>query len=348
MGVEFIGSDAHVHQFSYNGAWSKSDLSAITGAANASLTGGIKAINNTIANTMEIHYIGADQDVHTLWYDGTWHTADLSFMTGAPNAASNSSITAFMDPIANTEDVDYIGTNQHVYELWYNGTWHAADLTILSGATANADSSSGINTLLNTVANAMEVHYIGTDHHVYSLWFQLGGGGVWHESDLTLLAGGPLAASPSSLTSAVDTIAGTVELEFISADHHVQQLWYNGLWHPNDLTTATSADPNADNTAGIHTLLNTIANSMEVHYIGTNQHVYALWFPLGGGGVWHESDLTLLSGALTPVVASPLTSAADPVASTEDMEYVGAGNLHVYQLFYNGTWHPVDLTATVP
>lgn len=344
MEVEYIANDAHVHQFSYNGAWSKSDLSAITGAANASLTGGIKAINNTIANTMEIHYIGADQHVHTLWYDGSWHTADLSFMTGAPNAALNSSVTAAMDPIGNTEDVEYIGTDSHVHQLWYNGLWHTTDLTNASGAAANADSSSGINTILNTVANAMEVHYIGTDHHVYSLWFQLDGGGVWHESDLTLQASGPLAASPSPITSSVDPLAGTVDLEFISADHHVQQLWYNGLWHPNDLTTATSADPNADNNGGIHTLFNTIANSMEVHYIGTNQHVYALWY----NGAWHESDLTLISGALTPTPGSQVTSAADPIASTEDMEYVGAGNLHVYQLFYNGTWHPVDLTALVP
>jgi hypothetical protein len=338
MEVEYIGTDAHVHQLSYNGIWSKSDLSAITGAPGASTTSpGIKAIYNTLANSMEVHYIGADQHMYTLWYTGAWHFTDLTTTTGAPLAALNSSITAAMDPVGNTEDVEYIGTDHHVHQLWYNGLWHTTDLTVASGAAANADSSAGIHTLMNTIGNAMEVHYIGTDLHIYSLWYN----GTWHEVDHTLNDGAPLAVAGSPLTASMDSIGNSEDLEYIGPDQHMHQLWYNGFWHPNDLMTASGADPNADKTSGIHTLLNSIGNAMEVHYIGTNHHIYSLWY----NGTWHEVDHTLNDGAPLAIAGSPLTSAADTVASTIDLEYVGADQ-HVYQLWYNGLWHVTDLTTT--
>ena len=39
-----------------------------------------------IAGTSEIYYVGGDNHVYLLWYNGTWHVGDLSKATGAPNA----------------------------------------------------------------------------------------------------------------------------------------------------------------------------------------------------------------------------------------------------------------------
>ncbi len=338
MDVDYIATDGHVHQFFYNGIWHFADLSALTGTSGASLTGGLKATFNTVGSVAEVHYISTDGHVHTLWYNGAWNHTDLTnAVAGSPLAASNSPITAAMDPLANTEDVEYIGADLHVHQFWYNGTWHASDLTTASGASANADPSSGINTLMNTIGNSMEVHYIGTDHHLYSLWYN----GLWHEVDHTTLESAPLAAAGSPLTSAMDPLGNSEDLEYIGADHHVWQLWYNGVWHPNDLTAATGAPGNADSSGGIHTLMNTIGNSMEVHYTGTDHHLYALWY----NGLWHEVDHTILEGAPTSIAASPLTSAADAVANTIDLEYVGSDQ-HVYRFWYNGSWNITDLTAT--
>jgi hypothetical protein len=345
MDVDYVATDGHVYRFFYNGIWHIADLSALTGTSNASLTGGIKTTFNTISSTMEVHYISTDGHVHTLSYNGAWNHTDLTNATGGALAATNSSISAGMNPIANVEEVEYIGTDHHVYQFWYNGTWHSADLTTLSGAVANADSSSGINNIMNTIGNAMEVEYIGTDHHVYALWYPLGGGGLWHASDLTLASGNPNAVAGSPLTSSMDPIANTEDLDYIGADHHVYELWYNGLWHPADVTTLSGAVANADSSSGIHTLMNTIANAMEVHYIGTDHHPYSLWYPLGGGGAWHATDLTVTNGAPQAKAGSPLTSSADSVANTVDLEYVGSDQ-HVYRLSYNGIWNITDLTAT--
>jgi hypothetical protein len=67
--------------------------------------------------------------VHSLWYNGSWHAADLTALAGAVNAASGS-LTAAVNTIANAMEVNYIGGDQHIYVLWYNGLWHVSDLTV--------------------------------------------------------------------------------------------------------------------------------------------------------------------------------------------------------------------------
>ncbi|MBZ5504323.1 MAG: hypothetical protein LAO78_02450 [Acidobacteriia bacterium] len=232
MDVNYIGGDAHVHQLWYDSTWNKSDLSSLTGAPDASLTSGIKTAVNSNAGSMEVYYIGTDQHVHALWFDGAWHTADLTATTGALNAIAGSPLTVLHDPLANTMELEYIGTDQHVHLLFYDGLWHTEDLTAMTGA-LNAAANSGLASEVNTIGNSVEVHYIGTDQHIHTLWYN----GTWHVADLTAITGAPNAVSGSPLTAVVDTITNTVEVEYVGADEHVHQLWYNGLWHTADLTT---------------------------------------------------------------------------------------------------------------
>jgi hypothetical protein len=337
MDVDYLGGDAHVHRLWYNGAWNKTDLSSLTGAPNASIGGKIKTALNSISGAMEVHYIGADQHVHTLWYNGSWHIADLTALTGALNALSSSPLAVALDPLVNTMELEYIGTDQHVHQLWYDGSWHAQDLTASTGA-LNAAPDSGLISEFNSIANTMEVHYVGTDNHVHTLWYS----GTWHTVDLTATAGALNAITGSPLTVLHDPLANTIELEYIGTDQHVHLLFYDGLWHTQDLTTTTGAI-NAAANSGLASEVNTIANSVEVHYIGTDQHVHTLWY----NGTWHIADLTVATGAPNAVSGSPLTAAVNSIANSVEVEYVGADQ-HVHQLWYNGLWHTADLTALTP
>jgi hypothetical protein len=230
--VEYLGTDQHVHLLFYDGSWHTQDLTVTAGAPNAATSSRLASEVNTLANTVEVHYIGTDQHVHTLWYDGTWHTSDLMAASGAPNAVAGSPITAAVNTVANTVEVGYIGGDQHIHQLWYNGLWHTTDLTATTGS-PNAVTNSSLVAELNTIANTMEVHYVGTDQHVHTLWYN----GLWHTSDLMVASGAPNAVSSSPLTAVVDTIANTIEVEYLGSDQHVHQLWYNGLWHAADLTS---------------------------------------------------------------------------------------------------------------
>jgi hypothetical protein len=232
--VDYVGDDQHIHSLWYNGPWSTNDLTADAGAPSAAIGSPVASAVNTIAHTMEVDYFGSDQHVHSLWYNGFWHAADLTALAGGVNAASGSPLTAAVNTIANTMEVDYLGDDHHVHSLWYSGSWHAADLTALAGG-VNAASGSPLTAAVNTIANTMEVDYLGDDQHVHSLWYS----GSWHAADLTALAGAVNAASSSLLTAAVNTIANTMEVNYIGGDQHIYVLWYNGLWHVSDLTVAT-------------------------------------------------------------------------------------------------------------
>jgi len=236
MDVVYIGTDQHVHQLWYNGFWHRNDLTITTGALNAAFNSPVITAVNTFANTMEVDYLGTDGHVHQLWYDGFWFTQDLTAVAAAPNAISGSLVTTAADTIGNTMDVEYIGTDQHVHQLWYSaGIWRHNDLTATTGA-ANASSNGGLVTNVNTFANTMEVDYLGTDGHVHQLWYN----GFWHTQDLTAAAAAPIAVSGSPITSAVDSIGNTMDVEYIGTDQHVHQLWYStGIWYTTDLTAVS-------------------------------------------------------------------------------------------------------------
>jgi hypothetical protein len=332
--VEYVSGDGDVQQLWFNGTWHKTDLSALTGSPSASSTGGIKTAFDSVSGTMEVHYIGTDQHVHTLWYNGTWHTTDLTTTTGALNAISGSPLTVTRDTLFNTQDVHYIGTDQHVHLLWYDGSWHTEDLSAMAGA-PNAASNSRLAADFNTLANTVEVHYLGTDQHIHSFWYN----GTWHTTDLMTTTGALNAVAGSPITSMHDTLFNTQDIHYIGTDQHVHLLWYDGLWHTEDLSAMAGA-LNAASGSPLASDFNTLANTPEVHYLASDQHIHSFWY----NGTWHTTDLMFTTGATDAVAGSPLTSAVDTIANTVDLEYVGTDR-HVRQLWYNGTWHTTDLTA---
>jgi hypothetical protein len=335
MDLEFVGGDAHVHQFFYNGTWSKADLSSLTGAPNASITSEIKTAFDSVAGTMEVHYIGTDQHVHALWYNGTWHTTDLTSTTGALNAIAGSPLTVVHDTLFNAQDVHYIGTDQHVHLLWYDGSWHTEDLSSMAGA-LNAAANSRLAADFNSLANTTEVHYLGTDQHIHSFWYN----GTWHTTDLMATTGALNAVSGSPITSMKDTLFNTQDIHYVGTDQHVHLLWYDGLWHTEDLTQIAGA-LNVATGSKLASDFNTIANTPEIHYVAADQHIHSFWY----NGSWHTTDLMATTGAVNAASSTPITSAVDTVANTVDLEYVGTDQ-HIHQLWYNGTWHHTDLTAT--
>src|SRR5436190_16171130 len=78
-----------------------------------------------------------------------------------PLAVGLGALTTAVNPVANTMDVEYVGGDAHVHQLWYNGTWNKTDLSSLTGAPATSVTGE-IKTAFNSIAGVMEVDYIGT------------------------------------------------------------------------------------------------------------------------------------------------------------------------------------------
>jgi hypothetical protein len=282
-----------------------------------------------------VEYIGADQHVWELWWNGSnWEDEDLTQTAKlATKAAAGSALTSLLYP-GNEDHVEFIGDDQHVYEFWYTGsTWQATDLTAQTGA-PNAASPSALTSLLYP-GNEDHVEYVGSDGDVHEFWYN---GSTWQTTDLTAQTGAPSAASPSALTSLLYP-GNEDHVEYIGSDQHVHQFWYNGTWHTTDLTAQTGA-PNAASPGALTSLLYN-GNQDHVEFIDSVGHVQELWY---NGSTWQFTDLTAETGA--PLAASPsaLTSLLFP-GNEDHVEYIGIDQ-HVHEFWYNGSqWETTDLTA---
>src|SRR5208282_2152151 len=90
-----------------------------------------------------IYYIDSNQNVDELRFNGSnWSTTNVTSATSATKASSTGGITGHL--FGSSDNVWYIGKDQHVHELVYYGapaSWHTSDITSLAGATnANLNS----------------------------------------------------------------------------------------------------------------------------------------------------------------------------------------------------------------
>lgn len=158
------------------------------------------------ASGEHVFYLGANHHVYHLYYafnPGKWMgAADLTSLTGAPAAASGSALSSFSDTPG--EHLIYLGTNYHVYQLYYNFNaheWGYGDLTSITGDVPAAAGSA----LASFFDNSGEhIFFLGTNHHVYQLYFENNVNEWTPVEDLTSDAGAQLAASGSALGGITD------------------------------------------------------------------------------------------------------------------------------------------------
>ena len=190
-GMVYVGTDGNVW-FLWNSsgntattsAWHSASLSGIAGApAAASATQLYSYLDGS--NNQVVLYVGTDGHVHELWWNGDpWKTADLTALTGGPNAVAG---TAFTRPNGGT-GIAYLGTDGNVWYFW-NSTnnsattsgWHNASLTGIAGA-PTAASTTELYSFLDGSSN-QNVLYVGTDGHVHQLWWN---GDPWKTADLSV------------------------------------------------------------------------------------------------------------------------------------------------------------------
>ena len=246
------------------------------------------------------------------------------------------SVPAATDP--GTLRLDYAGIDLHIHEIYLSGgVWQDFDLTDATGARF-ADSDTPIADMVDTIQNVTRVFSVTFDAHLHQ--FSLSNG-AWHDTDLTALTGAP-PDSGVAISAVLDTIQNIVRVHYVGSDDHLHETYLsNGVWRDYDLTAKTGG-PSVTATTPIANVVDTIANTVRVDYVGGDSHVHEFYID---GGSWHDADLTQATGA--PAVLS-LTGIADMVDTLENVlrvHYVG-GDSHVHELFIaGGAWHDFDLTA---
>jgi thermitase len=349
--VFYLGTDQHVHDLEWanNGqGWSSFDLTILAGAPLAAANGGITSFLDTQSPDRVVAYVGSDQHVHDLeWANNGqgWHTFDLTALTAGVAVASGGAITSHLDKAYSGRFIFYVGSDQHVHDLQWNGqNWGNFDLTALTNGVAVANGGA-LTSFVNTINPADLVLYVGSDQHVHDLQWSNNGQG-WQNFDLTTLTHGTVVANGGALTSFLDTISGSQLILYVGSDQHVHDLeWANNGqgWQNFDLNALTGGLAVA--TGGTLTsFLDTLSPDRLIAYVGTDQHVHDLEWTNNGQG-WHSLDLTGLSGGATVITRGSLTSFLDTLSPDRLIFYVSSDQ-HVHDLEWtnNGQgWHSFDL-----
>jgi hypothetical protein len=250
-----------------------------------------------------------------------------------------------------------VGSDIHVFELYYDNAWHHNDLTQLAGAPPAAFPG-GLDGYVTSFNHQQHVNYLGAagnELHVFELYYD----NAWHHNDLTQLTGAPpvnlLISEPHGY---VTSFNHQQHVNFIGVDFHVHELYYDGAWHHNDLTQLTGA-PNAGQPrvnletdpgwvsalTGYETPCN---YQQHVNFFGVDNHVHELYYD----NAWHHNDLTKLAGAHPADIPSPLDGYVTYFNNQQHINFQGiVGNnivtqeIHVFELYYDNAWHSDDLTV---
>ena len=207
--------------------------------------------------------------------------------------------------------VFYLGTNNNVYELyWTSGaTWHSDDPTSLGGAPV-ATSGSALTSFVDG-GGTMHVFYLN-GNNVHELYWN--SGSAWHTDDPTLLAGAPLNATGSALTSFF-TCCGEdpgMHVMYLGTNEHVYAISSTSLtsWGYFDATGGVG-DVFAASGSKLSSFEDTLTEGSRLYFIGTNSHVYELYWPFEGSA--SETDLTIASGSgATAASGTSLSGAMEP------------------------------------
>jgi hypothetical protein len=342
------GVGAHFDGWIAAMGWKLYDLTARTGAPHATFGPAAYLFAQFTRHAVYQGFtatVGSTGRLYELYWtpdNDEWRVTDLMDAAEAPLATGNPS--AYIHATTGSQHILYIGAlfDGHVHELYWNDDdgWNHHDLTTATGAPLALSSPRGYEF---HAESTQHVVYQGQDLHIHELWWRDDGTG-WHQGDLSVAAGAPLAdGEPFGY---MFDQQGTQHVVYLGKDTHIHELWWNSAagWHHNDLSHAAGAPPAGDDPTGY---VFRDQSTQHVNYRGADGHIHELWWQAGN---WHHANLTELTGAPTTsggTVPTGYAFNAQPRQpdATQHVLYAGVDN-HVHELWWNATgWHHHDLTG---
>jgi hypothetical protein len=72
-----------------------------------------------------------------------------------------------------------------------------------------------------------------------SMFHELYYDGAWHHNDLTQLASAPPVQNLTGMDGYVTSFNQQQHVNFVGTDLQIHELYFDGVWHHNDLTALT-------------------------------------------------------------------------------------------------------------
>ncbi|MBZ5531579.1 MAG: BACON domain-containing protein [Acidobacteriia bacterium] len=337
----------------FTGAVSLALLNPPSGVGSSFSTNPVTGISSTMTLTVATNVAPG---IYPMTLKGTNGNVNRSIVVTLNVAnQARSSLVTFVDPTfasGASQDIFYVGNDQHIRHIFATSAWQQEDLTALSAGPAAAASSpvSGYLDSAQITGTAQHIFYLSSNNHVHHLF---GTAGAWHDNDITTLSGATAVGAGSPLSSFLDPTSSTGFLQsvfYLGTDQHVHRISLSGTtWQSDDLTVRSNA-PLAMAGSPLSSFVdaNGVTGSpIGVFYLGTDKHVHHIFeFPSG----WQTDDLTALSGAPAATFVSSLSTFLDASSATgarQNVYYIGSDQ-HVHHIFAftsTGTWQTDDISA---
>jgi Trypsin len=225
--VFYIGTDKNLHSLSISSDDNQWKAANLTGDANVPVPG--TALATLGGPHPQVFYIGTDTHVHMLSYQegGSWTHADFSHQTNATVSPAAGSALATASVPQQTQ-VFYVGTNDHVYQLAYDGSkgW-PKDLYDDAHTAVAPQVGSGLATL--SVPVQQQVFYVGTDSHVHMLHYDrppVVPVAKWSVTDLSAQTNASVLVAKAGSALATQRSGSQQQIFYVGDDQHVHTIWY--------------------------------------------------------------------------------------------------------------------------
>ena len=136
--VSYLDVNQHLNMLIWDGStWTNKDITVASSALNTATAGSSLTSVAKTNGTLHVFYLGTDHHVYQIFGIGTnWSTEDVTASSQTTVAAgSGTALTSVTGP-DNSDYVVYLGGNQHVNMLlWDGAAWNNFDLSAQSNAT---------------------------------------------------------------------------------------------------------------------------------------------------------------------------------------------------------------------
>jgi hypothetical protein len=179
------------------------------------------AVRSRFTDHMEVWVVGADGQVHSVWWNGTawqsWHTLPgAQFDVGAPLA-----VHCRNDDHMEIWGIDVNGT---LRGNWWNGSWQG--WYALPTPPGSFSLKQGGNlAVLGRNDDHMEVWSIGADDRLHGIWWD----GSWHD---WYTLDGPVSFPSGAPLVALSRNDDHMEVWAVGEGNRLHGVWWNGSWNP--------------------------------------------------------------------------------------------------------------------
>jgi hypothetical protein len=333
----YLDAGMHAHNMWWNSSssYGDADATASAGGGPAAVPGSdLAAFGDPSGNGQHWTYLDSSSHVRNVWWSsGTYGNADVTMATGAPAAASGSSLAGYTDSYGAQHWV-YLDSNNDVHDAsWTNGTYADTNLTVFMGSSPAVSGSD----LAGFYSGGKHWSYLDSNQHVHNMWQTTST--VYGDADVTGITGASPAVYGSNIAAFADSSGGQ-HWTYFDSNYHVWNLWWSGGYYGAADVTATTGAPVALQGSEL-TGFGDASGVQHWVYLDSNLHLHDLSW---SAGTYGNTDLTVVASVLPAVAGSGLAAFADH-AGVLHWSFIDSNN-HVHDLSRSGsTYTDRDLTA---